>query len=47
MEGAYLTGYLIDVDQQTPDWLIRIMFLGEVETAIRSDIKSLVWYHEF
>lgn len=32
--------YLIDVDQKIPDWLIEIMLLKEVETAIRSGIKS-------
>lgn len=27
-------------DQKISDWLIRIMLMGDVETAIRSDIKS-------
>ena len=26
--------------QKIPDWLIKIMFLGEVETAVRSGVKS-------
>lgn len=31
---------LLVLDQEIPDWLIKVMFLGEAETAIRSDIKS-------
>ena len=26
--------------QKIPDWLIKIIFLGEAEIVIRSDIKS-------
>lgn len=32
-------------DHKIPDWLINIMFLGEVETAIRSGIQSRFCYH--
>lgn len=28
------------LDQSIPDWLIKIIFLGKVETAIKSGIKS-------
>lgn len=35
-----MTDYLIGVDQNIPDWLVKIMFWGESETAIRSGIKS-------
>ena len=28
------------LDQKIPDWLIKIKFLGKVETSIRSGIKS-------
>ena len=34
------TDYLIGVDQKIPDWLMTRVFLGEVEAAIRSGIKS-------
>lgn len=40
MEKAHVTDDLIVVDQNIPDWLIKILFFGEVETAIRSVIKS-------
>lgn len=36
---AQVTDYLIDVDQK-PSWLIKFMYLGEIKTIIRSDIKS-------
>lgn len=39
LEWAQVTDYLIDIDQKIPGWLIKIMFLGEVKRAIRSDIK--------
>lgn len=35
-----MTDGLIDVDQKIPDQLIKIIFLGETETAIRSCVKS-------
>lgn len=35
-----MTDYFIGVDKKIPDWLIKILLLGEVETAIKSDIKS-------
>ena len=35
-----MTDYLIGVDQKIPDWLMKRVFLGEVEAAIRSGIKS-------
>lgn len=40
MERAHVTDYYIGVDQKIPDWLIKVMFLGEVETVVRSGIKS-------
>lgn len=30
---------LLGLDQNIPYWLIRIMFMGEVEIAIKSGIK--------
>lgn len=38
-EGPYYR-LLHDVDQKIPDWLIKIIFLGEDEIANRSGIKS-------
>lgn len=35
-----MSDYLSGIDQKSPDWLIKIMFLGEVETAVQSGIKS-------
>ena len=35
-----VTHYFIGVDPNIPDWLVKIMFLGEVEIAMRSDLKS-------
>ena len=35
-----MTDDLIGVDQKMPAWLIKIMFLGEFEMALRSGIKS-------
>lgn len=32
-ERVHMTAYFIGVDQIIPDWLIKIMFLGEVETS--------------
>ena len=40
MERACVTDYLLGADQKIPDWLIKILFLGEAETAIRSSIKT-------
>lgn len=40
IERAHMTDYLIGVDQTVSHWFINIMFLGEVETAINSGIKS-------
>lgn len=39
-EGKGLYDRLPVLDQKIPDWLIKITFLGEDETAIRSSIKS-------
>lgn len=36
MERAHLADYLIDTGQKIPDWLVKIMFLGEVETTTKS-----------
>ena len=35
LERTYVTDHLIGTDQKIPDWLIKIIFLGEVETAIK------------
>ena len=35
-----MTDHLIGVEHTTPGWLIKIIFLGEAETAIRPSIKS-------
>lgn len=40
MERNHLTHNLIAADQTVPDWLIKITFLREVETVVRSNIKS-------
>lgn len=45
MERAQVTDYLIGGDQKIPDWLIKILFLGEVRTAVTSrrfDIQGLL-----
>ena len=39
-QDIFLTDFLIGADQKIPNWLIKITFLEEVETAIRSGIKS-------
>lgn len=41
IERPRVTDYLIGVDQKIPDWLMKIRFLGEAETASRSGIKSM------
>ena len=35
-----MADYLLDTDQNIPDWMIKITFLGKVETAIGLGIKS-------
>lgn len=40
IEKARITDYHIVAEQEIPDWLIRIVFLREGETAIKSDIRS-------
>ena len=40
MEGPYVTDYLIGADWNIPEGLIKIMFLGKFETAIKLVIKS-------
>lgn len=39
-EGVYQDDNLAGVDQVIPDWLIKITFLGQTESAIRLGIKS-------
>lgn len=39
VEGGYQMNSLTSADQEIPDWLVKIKFLGEAETAIRLDIK--------
>ena len=34
-----MTDYFIGTDQKIPDWLIKIIFLEKVKTAIRSGIN--------
>ena len=41
MERTHVTDYLSKVlDQKIPYWLIMVMFLGEVKTAVKTGIKS-------
>lgn len=40
IEKTCETHYLIDAGQKIPDWPIKIAFLGKVETALRSGVKS-------
>lgn len=40
MERAPGTDYLMGADQKIPDLLIKITFLGKVETVGKSDFKS-------
>lgn len=39
-EKAPVTDYLIGVGQKIPHWQIKTIFLGDVETAIRSGSKT-------
>ena len=39
-QEIYHEDYLISVNQEIPDWSIKITFLPKAETAIRSGIKS-------
>ena len=36
---AHLTDYFTGVDQKISDWLMKVMFMSNVEAAIRSGIK--------
>lgn len=38
-----MTNYFFGVDQKIPAWLMNIIFLGEVEAAVRSGVKSRDW----
>ena len=40
MEWFHVTDYLTGADQKTSDWLIKILLLVKVETAIKLGIKS-------
>lgn len=40
MERAQVVDYFIGTDQKIPDWLNKVLSLGEVQVAIRSGIKS-------
>lgn len=40
IERTQVTDYLIDIGQKISDGLVKIMHLGEVETIIKSGIKS-------
>ena len=37
-----MTDYLTGVDQKFSVWLIKIIFLGKTETAIRSGVKARI-----
>lgn len=38
--GEHVTDDLIGVAQKVSEWSIHVMFVGEVETAVRSGVKS-------
>lgn len=40
MERAYLTSYLMVLEQKIPYWGIKVLVLREVETVVRSGIQS-------
>lgn len=40
--GVYQADYFVSTDQLTPDWPVKILFLGEVETLVKLGIKS--WF---
>ena len=40
VERAHVTDDVIGANQKIPDWLIKITYLGEVETANRRAVKS-------
>lgn len=42
MRRAHMIDYLTGVDQKISVWLIKIIFLGKIETAIRSGIKARI-----
>ena len=39
MERSHMIDYLTGADQEIPNWLIKITFLGKDKIAARSDIK--------
>ena len=41
-KGPRVTDYLLGSHRKSSDWLIKITFLGKVETAVKSGIKS--WF---
>lgn len=43
-ERVYHVDYLTSDDQEIPDWLVKITFLEEPETAIRLGTKS--WFSD-
>lgn len=47
MERVHVTDYLIGIDQEIPDCLIKFIFLGEAKSAIRSVIKSRLGIMDF
>lgn len=41
MERAHRTDYLVGADQNlVPDWLVKITFLGKVETVIILELQA-------
>lgn len=51
MKEANLMDFLTSADQETPDWLVKITFLGGTKTSLRVDVKSWFadtehkWFH--
>ena len=40
MEEGYMVDFLIGSDEKIPNWAVETVFLKEVVTAIKLDIKS-------
>ena len=40
MEEGYMVDYLMGADEKIPNWAVETVFLEEVVTAIKLDIKS-------
>lgn len=44
VERAHVADDLIGTHQKFPDWLVKMTFLGKVETAVRLGMKP--WFHD-